>query len=226
MRLKYILLFTVPFILLTALIPSRTVLAAPIVVNVPGEHSTIDAAIKYAADQLVLHPENSYSVLVEPNSEAYTVPTGGLVLQSNIPVRGRETARTFITGGGSGTAVIATGVTGVSFQNFTVINAGTGIHVSGNSAVTIANNVFSVGTTGTAVIIQDSGSSSVINNTFYQNGIAVQRNTDTVAITNNIFYNSTNTVKIVQTGLTENNISYNLFYPQVNAAEPKGTSTL
>lgn len=225
MRSKYILLFTVPLILLTALMTSGTVLAAPIEVNVPGDYPSIQTAIDYAATQFSLHPENSYSVLVEPSSTSYSVPAGGIVLKSNIPVRGRETARTIIDGGGSGTAVTANNVTGVSFKNFTVINADIGIHVSGNSSVTITNNVFQVGTASTAVMIQSfsfSGSSPVTNNTFYQNGTAISRDTDSFEIKNNIFYNSSDTVKISQTGaLTETNISYNLFYPDVNG--PKGT---
>ncbi len=143
------------------------------------------------------------------------------MLRSSIPVRGRETARTIIDGGGGTYAVTATGVTGVSFKNFTIMNASNGILVTGNSAITIANNVF-VSLTNTAVIIQSSAASSVSNNTFYQNGAAISRDTDLgAAITNNIFYNSANTTQIVQNA-AETTITYNLFFPDLNG--PKGTS--
>ena len=222
MRSKYILHFTVFVILLTLLMSSRTVLAAPVELNVPGDYDTIQEALNDAENLLVLNPGNTYSILVEPSSTHYTVPTGGLVLKSSIPIRGRETARTIINGGGGTYAITATGVTGVSFKNFTIVNASNGMLVTGNSAVTIANNVF-VGMTNTAVTIQSSTASSVTNNTFYQNGAGVSRDTDSgAAITNNIFYNSANTAQIVQNGiLAETTITYNLFFPDVNG--PKGT---
>ena len=134
MRLKYVLLYTVPVILLTALMPS-TVLAEAIVKNVPGDYSTIQSAIDNVATLILADPTNAntYSILVEPSPTHYTVPAGGLVLKTNIPIRGRETARTIIDGGG-GTAVTAAGVTGVSFKNFTIVNASTGIQVTGNSS--------------------------------------------------------------------------------------------
>lgn len=219
---KYILPFIVVVILFTALMPS-TVLAAAIVKNVPGDYPTIQSAIDGVEALIVADPTNanSYSILVEPNATAYSVPAGGIILRSNIPIRGRETARTFISGGG-GIAVTATGVTGVSFRNFTIINASIGIQVTGNSAVDITNNVFQVGTTGTAVQIQGSTNITVTNNTFYQNGTAISRDTDSVKITNNLFYNSANTVQISQSGaLGETTITYNLFFPNVNG--PKGT---
>jgi hypothetical protein len=217
---KYILFFTVPVILLAALITPRTVLATSVELNVPGDYPSIQSALNDAEILLAANPGNTYSILVEPSSTHYTVPTGGLVLKSSIPVRGRETARTIINGGGGTYAVTATGVTGVSFKNFTIMNASNGILVTGNSAVTISNNVF-VGMTNIAVIIQNSTASSVTNNTFYQNGAGVSRDTDLgAAITNNIFYNSANTTQIIQNA-AETTITYNLFFPDVNG--PKGT---
>ena len=222
MRLKYVLLYTVPVILLTALMPS-TVLAEAIVKNVPGDYSTIQLAIDNVEKLILADPTNAntYSILVEPSLTHYTVPAGGIVLKTNIPIRGRETARTIIDGGG-GTAVTATGVTGVSFKNFTIVNASIGIQVTANSAVAIANNVF-IGATNTAVTIQSSTASSVINNTFYQNAAAVSRDTDLgEAITNNIFYNTTNTSPQIVQNAAETTITFNLFFPDVNNG-PKGT---
>jgi hypothetical protein len=221
MRSRNILIFAVPVLLLAMLMTSRTALAEAVELNVPGQYSSIQSALDNAANLLVLNPGNTYSILVEPSSTHYAVPAGGLVLKSSIPIRGRETARTIIDGGGGLYAVTATGVTGVSFKNFTIVNASNGILVTGNSAIAIANNVF-IGMTNTAVTIQSSAASSVTNNTFYQNTAAISRDTDLgAAITNNIFYNTTNNFPQIVQNASETTITYNLFFPDVNG--PKGT---
>ncbi len=218
MRTKYVALFTTLIVLLYLTVIPRTLLATSVTLNVPHDFSTIQPAIDNAALQLSLNPGNSYSVFVEPGTYA-----GGITLKSSIPVSGRETARTIISGGGTGTAVTANGVTGVSFRNFTITNATTGILVTGNSSVSITNNIFQTGPSSIAVQIQNSPASSIVNNTFYQNGTAIMRDSDSGSITNNIFYNSANTVQINQgAGITQNSISYNLFFPALNG--PTGTN--
>jgi hypothetical protein len=178
-------------------------------------YANIQDAINYA-DSLVNIPTpttTSFTVLVEPGQYA-----GPITLKSNIPVRGRETAETFLTGGGSGAAVIASAVTGVSIKNFTIEAASLGISVSNNSSVTIKNNVFQVGTSGTAVQIQSSPSAQVINNTFYLNGTAVIRDADSVIVDNNIFLN--NTANISQGAIASQlNITYNAFFPSTTGLQ-------
>jgi hypothetical protein len=213
MQRKCVSLFSALIFFILFAVAPKTLLATNITLNVPHDFSTIQAAIDDAALQLSINPGNSYSVLVEPG----TYP-GGIVLKTDIPVAGRETARTIISGGGTGTAVTANGVTGVNFRNFTIMNASTGILVTGNSTMSITNNVFQVGTGSIAVQIQNSPATSVVNNTFYQNGTAIQ--SDSGSITNNIFYNSANTVQINQSGTTQT-ITYNLFFPDING--PTGT---
>src|SRR5512137_187198 len=132
---------------------------------VPTDFTTIQAAIDQAA-LLLSQPTNtnSYIVLVEPG----TYP-GGITLKSNIPLRGRETARTILSGGGAGTIITAANVSGASVRNFTFRNAAVGISALGSSSITIENNVFSLGPQGTAVQMSAPASGRVANNTFIQN---------------------------------------------------------
>ncbi|MDH4162157.1 MAG: hypothetical protein OEW15_05635 [Nitrospirota bacterium] len=184
----------------------------------PTHYSSIQAAIDYAHGILTSNATTtlSYIVIVEPGTYA-----GGITLRSNIPVQGRETMRTIVNGGGSGTAMTASGVTGVSVRNFTFKNASVGISVAANSTVNILNNVFALGSAGSAVVIQGSPSSSVVNNTFIQNGTAVSRDADSVLISNNLFSNNTADISQTSTLATESNISYNFFQP---ATAPKGAN--
>ncbi len=194
--------------------------AASVTLVVPTQFSTIQSALD-AAQLLIADPANagnSYSVLVEPG----TYP-GGIILHSGIPVNGRETARTIIAGSGSGAAVTANAVTGVSFRNFTIINSPVGISVSSNATVSITNNVFQNDVI--AVQVSASLSTEIINNTFYQNGTAVIRDSDTIRVVNNMF--SKNTSNINQGTLASQlNISYNCFDPAPVPGEPIGTNSI
>jgi hypothetical protein len=199
----------------------RSLSAATVTLNVPHDFSTIQAAIDNAASLASTNTSTTYSVLVEPG----TYP-GGIVLRSGISIAGRETARTIISGGGFGTAVTANNLTGiVTFSNFTITTATTGMQVTGNSTLKITNNVFAVGTSGTAVQIQGSPNVAVINNTFYQNGTAITRDSDTILIVNNIFSN--NTTNISQSAsLSQSGIDFNCFNPPPTATEPVGTNSI
>jgi hypothetical protein len=204
--------------ILLALIAQTTAIAADITLIVPTQYSTIQSAIDAAA-LLVADPANagnSYSVLVEPGTYA-----GGITLTTGVPVRGREAAGTIITISGTGAAVTANNITGVSFRNFTIINAAVGISVSGNATVSITNNVFQNAIT--AVQVLGSPSTELINNTFYQNGTAVIRDSDTIRIINNVFSNNTSNIN-QGTLASQLNISYNCFNPGPVSGEPTGTN--
>jgi len=209
----------IAIMLLLSMGAPKILLAATVTLNVPHDFSTIQAALDNAASLASTNTGTTYSVLVEPG----TYP-GGIVLRSGVSIAGRETARTIISGGGTGTAVTADSITAiVTFSNFTITTATTGIQVTGNSALKITNNVFTVGTGGTAVQIQGSPNASVINNTFYQNGTAVTRDSDTIQIINNIFSN--NTTNISQSGsLSQSGIDFNCFNPPPSTTEPVGTN--
>ena len=220
---KAVLCLAAAVVLLAAFMP-QTAGAVDLIVEQnptdPSHFSSVQTAINNANDIITLNVGTTvaYNVLVEPG----TYP-GPITLKPNISVRGRETARTILTGGGSGTVVTADNVTGtaINFQHFTIINASVGISVSNNSIVNITNNVFNVGTAGTAIQILNANSTEVVNNTFFQNGIAVSRDTDSVRIINNIF--ATNSTGISQSAVaTENNISSNAFFSNITDG-PKGT---
>ncbi len=183
----------------------------------PPCYTTIQSAIDAAVISAQTNTQNSYSVLVEPGTYS-----GGILLKSNIPVRGRETARTLLSGGGSGTVVTASGMTSVSISNFTIINASTGILVSNSSSVSILNNVFRTGTGGTAVQVQNSTTTSIINNTFHQNGTAISRDAD-ITIKNNIL--STNTVAISAPSTPSTLITYNCFFANITDG-PTGSNAV
>lgn len=184
----------------------------------PSHFTTIQSAIDFANTQLTSGQTTtlSYRVIVMPGTYA-----GDITLRSNIPVLGRETMRTIVNGGGSGTLMTASGVSGVAVRNLTFLNAATGISVSNNSTVDITNNVFVLGTAGNAVIVQGSPSSSVINNTFFRNNVAVSRDADGIRIINNIF--SGNTKNITSSIISAANINNNFFQPEATDAELRGT---
>jgi len=221
MQTKKTALILAAIIFLLDIGTAGTLLAATVTLNVPNDFSTIQAALDNAESLASANTGTTYSVLVEPG----TYP-GGIVLRSGISIAGRETARTIISGGGTGTAVIANGLTGlVTFSNFTILTATTGIQVTGNSTLKIMNNVFTVGLSGTAVQIQGSPNVSVTNNTFYQNGTAVTRDSNSILIINNIF--SQNTANISQSSsLSQSGIDFNCFNPPPSATEPIGTNSI
>ncbi len=219
-------LLVVLFLLFLSIAP-KAAMAVDLIVNntasasscaYPACFPSIQQAIVYA-DSLVNVPTpttTNFRVLVEPGTY-----TEKIILKSNIPLLGRETARTILSGGGTGPVVTASAVTGVNFKNFTIATASLGMSVS-NSTIVIENNVFQVGTAGTAVQIQGSPAAQVVNNTFYLNGTALTRDADSIIVKNNIFLN--NTTNINQGAVaSQNNIFYNAFLP-VTTVGPQGTN--
>jgi Periplasmic copper-binding protein (NosD) len=166
--------------------------------------TTIQAAID-AAVTLNLNSGTTgttYSVRVEPGTYTEYINLKGITVQ------GRETARTILSGGGSGTLVTASTSSTGSISNLTFENASIGIDASSNTAsFDIMNNIF-WGLT-TAVKLQSSSNTTISNNVFYLNGIAVSTNEDRV-IKNNIFLS--NTTAISTTATTVSNITYNDFF--------------
>jgi hypothetical protein len=208
MRLKYSCRFAAAVFLLLTVSTPKVAIALDLIVEQnptdPSHFSNIQAAINYA-DNLLTGPTpttTSFRVLVEPSPSPYGGP---ITLISNVPVLGRETARTIITGSSTGALITANNVTNVTIKNFTITNAAIGIAVSNSTSVSITNNVFQVGTSGIAVQVQNSPSTSIINNTFYQNGTAISTGSN-ILITNNIF--STNGTAISSQG-SMTQITYN-----------------
>jgi hypothetical protein len=152
---------------------------------VPTDYSTIQSAITAAVSGDV--------VVVEPG-----VYVESITMKYNVSLRGRETARTFLSGGGGGPVVIADGTASASIYDFTFINATSGIWVANNASISITNNVFQLGAGGTAITVQNAPNTRVINNTFYQNGIALSIDTD-IENVNNIYANNSTAISTLST---------------------------
>ncbi len=171
----------------------------------PSHFSSIQSALTYA-NNLLTGPSpttSNFRVIVMADPTSYAGPITAI---SNVPIIGSETARTFITGGGTEAAITLNGVTNVQIRNFTFTNSSIGIQISSNCTnITISNNVFSVGTGNTA-IQTSSPTANIVNNSFYQNGTAINTSVDTL-ITNNIF--STNGTAITSLAPSLNQTTYN-----------------
>ncbi len=217
MRLSRIVSCLLALGLFCAVTPSTTVLAGELIVNnsttatcsssaTPPCYQTINAAIA-EANNLYTADSNSTSVITV---ETGTYPESITLLPGVTLLRGTETARTVLSGGGSQT-ILSTNNVGATIRNFTFVSAPLGISVSGSAAVTITNNVFVVGSSGTGVQISTAPSTNITNNVFFLNGVALSTNSD-VPITNNIFSNNTANIQVVSG--TATNITYNDFNPQ------------
>jgi len=174
---------------LAAIVISLLPLTAQAVdVTVPGDYVRIQDAI----DALTANPLIGDTVIVEPGTY-----TEHLQMSSNITVRGRETARTFLVPDGGGTTVTFTAVSNAVIANFSFLDAAVGIDISGSTGITVASNVFELGSTGTGVAITDGSGVSVLNNTFYGNGTGLSRSDNTPIVRNNIFTNNTTAIASV-----------------------------
>lgn len=195
---RYLLILFFPIFLISPLL--RTDLGAATIV-VPTDYATIQEAITAAIAGDV--------VLVEPGTYG-----GPVTLRSSVSLRGRETARTIITGGSGGIAVNAISVSNVSIKNFTITQASTGINAT-EADVNITNNIFNLGTnsTYTAVKFQNTIAAvpEIVNNTFYQNNTAISSNVN-LTIKNNIFFDNAVDISIIPTNAsTATLISFNAF---------------
>lgn len=167
-------------------------------VTVPGDYTRIQDAI----DALTANPLIGDTVIVEPGTY-----TEHLQLSSNITVRGRETARTFLIPEGGGTAVTFTGVSNAVLVNFTFLDTDVGVAITGSTGITVASNVFELGSDGTGLNVADASGVSVLNNTFYDNGTGLSRSDTTTIVRNNIFVNNTTTIS----GAVGTNIDYQCY---------------
>ena len=134
-----------------------------------------------------------------------------VVLTPGISLHGSETAKTILTSGGTSTtgALITTSSGNASISNFTFSNATLGILVTNNATVDINNNVFYMGQAGTAVQVQSTTSTRIFDNTFYNNGSAINSNTD-ILITSNIFLS--NIVALTSSLSQFTQLTYNDFF--------------
>lgn len=169
-------------------------------INVPDDESTIQAAINAAADD--------DTIVVEPGEYRETLTLRG---KNGITLSGRETARTILLPVISGKPVITLDDTsGITFKNFTVLQADSGVTITNSTDFNIAANVFHLGSSGTAITVSSDSDGNVTHNTFYKNSIGVKRAANDTVIKNNIF--ADNETAIASSSSTTTNISYNGYY--------------
>jgi hypothetical protein len=184
--------------------------------------SSIQAAIDQAANLVssTIGTTNTYAVRVEPG-----VYTESITLKNNIHLRGRVTAATFLSGGGGGTVITASGLTTqTEVTRFTFLNAAAGISISGNADVNIVNNIFNAGTGGTAVQLQGAAPTArIVNNTFFQNQTAISGNSD-ITIANNIFSSNSNALSAVSPITAFTRVTNNIFHNNTSVGFAFSTS--
>ncbi len=193
--------------------PPRAVACAGLVMALALASAFAEAAIISVPNSSYPHIQDAISAASPGDTVAVAPGTyqEAISLKDGVEVRGVETARTFLSGGGGGPIVTINSSVSATIRNFTFINALVGIQVTNNpSSLGIVNNVFQVGTSnlGKAITVASSPGTSIINNTFNGNGTAIDRDAD-IMIVNDIFSN--NTTAIADTSGVDTNTSYNLF---------------
>ena len=164
-------------VILMALMPAAT--AVDLIV--PDDFATIQQAIDAAAAGDV--------VIVEPGTYQENI-----TLRTDIDVRGREAARTFIEPPDPDPAVTINNLTDVLFSNFTISGAQVGVEVTDSSTIQIANNVLDAAAV-VGVRVNLSPSVDILNNVFSNNDTAIFRRTENAQVTNNIFAGNSFTIE-------------------------------
>ncbi|MBT8442119.1 MAG: fibronectin type III domain-containing protein [Gammaproteobacteria bacterium] len=145
---------------------------------VPGDFATIQAAIDASSAGDV--------VTVAPGTY-----TENIILKSEVDVRGREAARTFIAPEEQGSPVVTANVVDdVTFGNFTIIDAAIAIDVVNSTAIQVANTIVDMAAQIGLRVDVDS-EVDVVNCIFYENAIAIQRATVDAQVTNTGFIGNT-----------------------------------
>jgi hypothetical protein len=158
--------------------------------------STLAAAIDAANQQTI------DNIIIEPGEY-----TASVTLIDNLPIAGREAARTILRSDGSNAVITATGLPNVNISNLTISSTTVGIQAT-NSTINISNNIFWGGTQGTAIQLDGTSTGQITNNTFFQNQTAVSSAAD-ITIQNNIFSKNAKALSALNIQFTK--VTYNLF---------------
>jgi parallel beta-helix repeat protein len=173
-------------------------------------YRTISAALTAAVsgDTIEIHP-GTY--------------TGTYTITQQLTITGTETARTILSGNGSGPIITMSGATNVTIRKLSFTSSSTAVLAQSSSSVIINNCVFRV-TGGTGIDVESSSTATINNNTFYNNANAIVFASGTsVTIINNIFSNNTGTA--VSTTTTASSIQYNCFYGNTANGQTGDTTT-
>jgi len=133
-----------------------------------------------------------------------------IILNTDLTLRGEETARTLIESDDDSTPAITINNTNATIQNLTFIDSPIAIEVNDTGAITLSNNVFDIGNDGIGILlIGDESNVSIINNTFYDNETAISGNLGFSQVENNIFSKNQQVISSTNNG---NNISRNCYF--------------
>ena len=190
-----------PLCMLLPLSGAQVALSATLIV--PDDFSTIQAAINAA--------NTGDTVIVETGSY-----TENLILRTDVDVRGREAARTFIAANDIvEPTVTIDAINDMRFSNFTLIDSVIGIATTDSADIQVTNIIFDAAS-GTALDVDILSNIDVLNNVFFNNEVAIRRSSINTQTTNNIFRG--NTVTITSPGfLTNNNTNVNFNCFSANA---------
>jgi Fibronectin type III domain/Periplasmic copper-binding protein (NosD) len=159
--------------------------------------------------------------------------TGNFTISTSISaIYGTEAASTFISGGGSGTALTIGNIqSSISIQRLNFVSASVGIQANNSPSVTITNNIFQAGPSSTAIQLSASPNAIIANNVFYQDLNGILSDSTLVNVKNNIFsslYTTAMTASIDISAILNNlffncnNIGPTLSFDPSNTATYKG----
>jgi hypothetical protein len=201
--IPYLLLILAAMLILNSAIAPNTAQAEIYVNNADNAScSNTDDPPCYTSIQSAINAAEltGDTVLVEPGTYYENLDLKG------VSIKGRETGRTVISGGGSGTLVTANTGSSPTISNLTFVNASIGIDASNGAQLTITNNIFRGLTTG--VKIQAASLTTIKNNVFYDNGTALSTDVDRT-ITYNIFLSNTTSIDLTSS-TPDNNDFYDV----------------
>jgi parallel beta-helix repeat protein len=157
-RKKIILLFVI-LIGVTCFVPAKAPISRDAVINVPGDFSTIQAAITSAneGDMILVNSSTYYEELY---------------ISKAITVKGVNPDTTIIDGNGS-YIVVDINNDDVIFEGFTVINGYYGLHISDSYHVNITDCIIT-NTTWNGIFGRGTNGLTISNCTLYDNNYAVQ----------------------------------------------------
>lgn len=172
---------------------------------------TIQGAIDYISNQTVTI--TTFSIQVEAGEYTEAVILGPRITS----LKGKETARTVLTGSGSGTLITINGGAPI-ISNLYFQNATNGIEITNSATATIQNNIFNLGLSGTAIQLSaSSAQTSISKNTFHSNNVAISGSI-ALPVKNNIFHANTTIPALPATPASDSLVAYNDFF--ANTSNP------